>query len=169
MDIKLISSEAYIIKKEEEKEKTLKILPGFWATVQTEELNFHVMGLAWASDQLTYTVWVVFEWNSSSLHLSTIVMHTVGLAASPCHSRLFFLWPVTVRVAPLTFVFIIQLTSGGRPHYYVSYRRNAFAQMKLPKYALPKVWPKWISSFPYFLQFPYSCLHPFPKDPFSFS
>uniref|UniRef100_A0A6I8PNT2 VPS10 domain-containing receptor SorCS1 n=1 Tax=Ornithorhynchus anatinus TaxID=9258 RepID=A0A6I8PNT2_ORNAN len=33
----------------------------------------------------------------------------------------------------------VQLTSGGRPHYYVSYRRNAFAQMKLPKYSLPKV------------------------------
>ncbi|XP_037353867.2 VPS10 domain-containing receptor SorCS1 isoform X4 [Talpa occidentalis] len=32
----------------------------------------------------------------------------------------------------------VQLTSGGRPHYYVSYQRNAFAQMKLPKYALPK-------------------------------
>ncbi|XP_060097684.1 VPS10 domain-containing receptor SorCS1 isoform X2 [Heteronotia binoei] len=32
----------------------------------------------------------------------------------------------------------VQLTSGGRPHYYVSYRRSAFAQMKLPKYALPK-------------------------------
>ncbi|KAJ6669087.1 hypothetical protein lerEdw1_007896 [Lerista edwardsae] len=32
----------------------------------------------------------------------------------------------------------VQLTSGGQPHYYVSYRRNAFAQMKLPKYALPK-------------------------------
>ncbi|KAM8782456.1 VPS10 domain-containing receptor SorCS1 isoform 1-T1 [Rhynchonycteris naso] len=32
----------------------------------------------------------------------------------------------------------VQLTTGGRPHYYVSYRRNAFAQMKLPKYALPK-------------------------------
>ncbi|XP_023594584.1 VPS10 domain-containing receptor SorCS1 [Trichechus manatus latirostris] len=32
----------------------------------------------------------------------------------------------------------VQLTSGGRPHYYVSYRRNAFAHMKLPKYALPK-------------------------------
>lgn len=39
-------------------------------------------------------------------------------------------------------VFLVQLTSGGRPHYYVSYRRNAFAQMKLPKYALPKVWPE---------------------------
>uniref|UniRef100_A0A8C2M6F1 Sortilin-related VPS10 domain containing receptor 1 n=1 Tax=Cricetulus griseus TaxID=10029 RepID=A0A8C2M6F1_CRIGR len=32
----------------------------------------------------------------------------------------------------------VQLTSGGRPHYYVSYRRSTFAQMKLPKYALPK-------------------------------
>ncbi|XP_044155682.1 VPS10 domain-containing receptor SorCS1-like [Bufo gargarizans] len=32
----------------------------------------------------------------------------------------------------------VQLTSGGRPHYYVSYRREPFAQMKLPKYALPK-------------------------------
>ncbi|KFU85373.1 VPS10 domain-containing receptor SorCS1, partial [Chaetura pelagica] len=32
----------------------------------------------------------------------------------------------------------VQLTSGGRPHYYVSYRRNAFVQMKLPKYTLPK-------------------------------
>ncbi|XP_042646331.1 VPS10 domain-containing receptor SorCS1 isoform X2 [Tyto alba] len=32
----------------------------------------------------------------------------------------------------------VQLTSGGRPHYYVSYRRNAFTQMKLPKYSLPK-------------------------------
>lgn len=36
-------------------------------------------------------------------------------------------------------VSVIQLTSGGRPHYYVSYRRSTFAQMKLPKYALPKV------------------------------
>nr|XP_033799116.1 VPS10 domain-containing receptor SorCS1-like [Geotrypetes seraphini] len=32
----------------------------------------------------------------------------------------------------------VQLTSGGRPHYYVSYRRESFAQMKLPKYSLPK-------------------------------
>ncbi|KAM5126465.1 VPS10 domain-containing receptor SorCS1-like [Callospermophilus lateralis] len=32
----------------------------------------------------------------------------------------------------------VQLTSGGRPHYFVSYWRNAYAQMKLPKYALPK-------------------------------
>ncbi|MEE6486952.1 hypothetical protein FKM82_014740 [Ascaphus truei] len=32
----------------------------------------------------------------------------------------------------------VQLTSGGRPHYYVSYRRDPFAQMKLPKYSLPK-------------------------------
>ncbi|XP_053927854.1 VPS10 domain-containing receptor SorCS1 isoform X4 [Cuculus canorus] len=32
----------------------------------------------------------------------------------------------------------VQLTSGGRPHYYVSYRRNAFTPMKLPKYSLPK-------------------------------
>uniref|UniRef100_A0A803THL9 Sortilin related VPS10 domain containing receptor 1 n=1 Tax=Anolis carolinensis TaxID=28377 RepID=A0A803THL9_ANOCA len=32
----------------------------------------------------------------------------------------------------------VQLTSGGRPHYYVSYWRNAFSQMKFPKYALPK-------------------------------
>ncbi|XP_075698946.1 VPS10 domain-containing receptor SorCS1 isoform X2 [Rhinoderma darwinii] len=32
----------------------------------------------------------------------------------------------------------VQLTSGGRPHYYVSYRREPFSQMKLPKYALPK-------------------------------
>ncbi|XP_054019358.1 VPS10 domain-containing receptor SorCS1 isoform X3 [Dryobates pubescens] len=32
----------------------------------------------------------------------------------------------------------VQLTSGGRPRYYVSYRRNAFTQMKLPKYSLPK-------------------------------
>ncbi|XP_056386926.1 VPS10 domain-containing receptor SorCS1 isoform X2 [Hyla sarda] len=32
----------------------------------------------------------------------------------------------------------VQLTSGGRPHYYVSYRREPFAPMKLPKYALPK-------------------------------
>ncbi|KAM9379963.1 VPS10 domain-containing receptor SorCS1 [Phaethornis superciliosus] len=32
----------------------------------------------------------------------------------------------------------VQFTSGGRPHYYVSYRRNAFTLMKLPKYSLPK-------------------------------
>uniref|UniRef100_A0A8C5R5H3 Sortilin related VPS10 domain containing receptor 1 n=1 Tax=Leptobrachium leishanense TaxID=445787 RepID=A0A8C5R5H3_9ANUR len=32
----------------------------------------------------------------------------------------------------------VQLTSGGRPHYYVSYKREPFAPMKLPKYALPK-------------------------------
>ncbi|XP_069095531.1 VPS10 domain-containing receptor SorCS1-like isoform X2 [Pleurodeles waltl] len=32
----------------------------------------------------------------------------------------------------------VQLTSGGRPHYYVSYKKESFAQMKLPKYSLPK-------------------------------
>ncbi|XP_031410365.1 VPS10 domain-containing receptor SorCS1 isoform X1 [Meleagris gallopavo] len=32
----------------------------------------------------------------------------------------------------------VQVTSGGRPHYYVSYRRNAFTPIKLPKYSLPK-------------------------------
>ncbi|XP_018082701.1 VPS10 domain-containing receptor SorCS1 isoform X1 [Xenopus laevis] len=32
----------------------------------------------------------------------------------------------------------VQLTSGGRPHYFVSYRREPFAQMKLPKYSMPK-------------------------------
>ncbi|XP_053307005.1 VPS10 domain-containing receptor SorCS3 [Spea bombifrons] len=32
----------------------------------------------------------------------------------------------------------IQATSGGRASYYVSYRREAFAQIKLPKYSLPK-------------------------------
>lgn len=33
----------------------------------------------------------------------------------------------------------IQVTIGGRASYYVSYRREAFAQIKLPKYSLPKV------------------------------
>ncbi|KGL82072.1 VPS10 domain-containing receptor SorCS2, partial [Tinamus guttatus] len=32
----------------------------------------------------------------------------------------------------------LQTTSGNRTKYYVSYRRNGFVQMKLPKYALPK-------------------------------
>ncbi|XP_075071834.1 VPS10 domain-containing receptor SorCS3 isoform X2 [Mixophyes fleayi] len=32
----------------------------------------------------------------------------------------------------------IQATSGGRASYYVSYKREAFAQIKLPKYSLPK-------------------------------
>ncbi|GCC21284.1 hypothetical protein chiPu_0019751, partial [Chiloscyllium punctatum] len=31
-----------------------------------------------------------------------------------------------------------QVTSGGRVTYYVSYRRQSFTQMKLPKYSLPK-------------------------------
>ncbi|KAI4550821.1 hypothetical protein MJT46_018328 [Ovis ammon polii x Ovis aries] len=30
------------------------------------------------------------------------------------------------------------VTTGGRASYYVSYRREAFAQIKLPKYSLPK-------------------------------
>lgn len=34
---------------------------------------------------------------------------------------------------------MIQVTTGGRASYYVSYRREAFAQIKLPKYSLPKV------------------------------
>uniref|UniRef100_A0A8C9FY82 VPS10 domain-containing protein n=1 Tax=Pavo cristatus TaxID=9049 RepID=A0A8C9FY82_PAVCR len=33
----------------------------------------------------------------------------------------------------------IQVTAGGRANYYVSYRREPFAQIKLPKYSLPKV------------------------------
>nr|XP_014347387.1 PREDICTED: VPS10 domain-containing receptor SorCS3 [Latimeria chalumnae] len=32
----------------------------------------------------------------------------------------------------------VQVTSGGRANYFVSYRREAFVQMKLPKYSLPK-------------------------------
>ncbi|XP_071605450.1 VPS10 domain-containing receptor SorCS3 [Heliangelus exortis] len=32
----------------------------------------------------------------------------------------------------------IQVTAGGRANYYVSYRREPFAQIKLPKYSLPK-------------------------------
>uniref|UniRef100_F7ETM3 VPS10 domain-containing receptor SorCS3 n=2 Tax=Ornithorhynchus anatinus TaxID=9258 RepID=F7ETM3_ORNAN len=32
----------------------------------------------------------------------------------------------------------IQVTTGGRASYYVSYKREAFAQIKLPKYSLPK-------------------------------
>ncbi|XP_041117992.1 VPS10 domain-containing receptor SorCS3-like isoform X1 [Polyodon spathula] len=32
----------------------------------------------------------------------------------------------------------IQVTTGGRATYYVSYRRETFVQIKLPKYALPK-------------------------------
>ncbi|XP_040294159.1 VPS10 domain-containing receptor SorCS3 [Bufo bufo] len=32
----------------------------------------------------------------------------------------------------------IQATSGGRASYFVSYKREAFAQIKLPKYSLPK-------------------------------
>uniref|UniRef100_A0A5F8GHT5 Sortilin related VPS10 domain containing receptor 3 n=1 Tax=Monodelphis domestica TaxID=13616 RepID=A0A5F8GHT5_MONDO len=32
----------------------------------------------------------------------------------------------------------IQVTSSGRASYYVSYRREPFAQIKLPKYSLPK-------------------------------
>uniref|UniRef100_A0A8C6ZRK8 VPS10 domain-containing receptor SorCS3 n=1 Tax=Nothoprocta perdicaria TaxID=30464 RepID=A0A8C6ZRK8_NOTPE len=31
-----------------------------------------------------------------------------------------------------------QVTAGGRANYYVSYRREPFAQIKLPKYSLPK-------------------------------
>lgn len=36
-----------------------------------------------------------------------------------------------------------QVTTGGRASYYVSYRREAFAQIKLPKYSLPKVHTSW--------------------------
>uniref|UniRef100_A0A8C3B9K6 VPS10 domain-containing receptor SorCS3 n=1 Tax=Cairina moschata TaxID=8855 RepID=A0A8C3B9K6_CAIMO len=32
----------------------------------------------------------------------------------------------------------IQVTTSGRANYYVSYRREPFAQIKLPKYSLPK-------------------------------
>ncbi|XP_039337917.1 VPS10 domain-containing receptor SorCS3 isoform X5 [Mauremys reevesii] len=32
----------------------------------------------------------------------------------------------------------IQVTAGGRANYYVSYKREPFAQIKLPKYSLPK-------------------------------
>ncbi|XP_023654514.1 VPS10 domain-containing receptor SorCS1 [Paramormyrops kingsleyae] len=32
----------------------------------------------------------------------------------------------------------VQVSTGGRPVYYVSYKRDVFVPMKLPKYALPK-------------------------------
>lgn len=38
-----------------------------------------------------------------------------------------------------TFLPARQATSANRTKYYVSFRRNDFVQMKLPKYALPKV------------------------------
>lgn len=34
-----------------------------------------------------------------------------------------------------------QVPRGGQPVHYVSYKRNAFYPMKLPKYTLPKVRP----------------------------
>ncbi|KAJ8415999.1 hypothetical protein AAFF_G00380210 [Aldrovandia affinis] len=34
----------------------------------------------------------------------------------------------------------VQVSTGGRPVYYVSYKRDVFAPMKLPKYTLPKDW-----------------------------
>uniref|UniRef100_A0A8C5IMM8 Sortilin N-terminal domain-containing protein n=1 Tax=Junco hyemalis TaxID=40217 RepID=A0A8C5IMM8_JUNHY len=39
----------------------------------------------------------------------------------------------------------IQVTTGGRATYYVSYRREPFAQIKLPKYSLPKVSPSFVN------------------------
>lgn len=48
-------------------------------------------------------------------------------------------WPhLTCLCFPMT-----QVTTGGRASYYVSYRREAFAQIKLPKYSLPKVHTSW--------------------------
>ena len=48
-----------------------------------------------------------------------------------CHGP----WP---HLTSLCFL-LTQVTTGGRASYYVSYRREAFAQIKLPKYSLPKV------------------------------
>ena len=63
-------------------------------------------------------------------------------AAATCIIQVGSLSSVTPNVSRSSsyyLVSLLQLTSGGRPHYYVSYRRSPFAQMKLPKYALPKV------------------------------
>lgn len=35
-----------------------------------------------------------------------------------------------------------KVSTGGRPIYYVSSRRDLFTPMKLPKYTLPKVIPR---------------------------
>lgn len=39
---------------------------------------------------------------------------------------------------------------GGRPVHYVSYKRNAFFPMKLPKYILPKVGWKYYVEYYYY-------------------
>ena len=98
----------------------------------------------------THTDRVVLKWSAGAFRLPSVF--TGLLCWCLPLPRGAVLWPVTGAVTPLTaFVFALQLTSGGRPHYYVSYRRNAFAQMKLPKYALPKVWPESPSLFLFFV------------------
>ena len=59
------------------------------------------------------------------------------------------------------FKFVTKVTKSGRASYFVSYMRESFKQMKLPKYCLPKVSNKdfqlsqekvflfWIPCFPY--------------------
>lgn len=53
------------------------------------------------------------------------------IPSNPCHD-------LRPHLTSLCFP-MIQVTTGGRASYYVSYRREAFAQIKLPKYSLPKV------------------------------
>lgn len=40
------------------------------------------------------------------------------------------------------FDFIAKVTKSGRASYFVSYMRESFKRMKLPKYCLPKVGSK---------------------------
>jgi len=46
---------------------------------------------------------------------------------------------VSWKGGPSLSLVFLQVTAGGRANYYVSYRREPFAQIKLPKYSLPKV------------------------------
>uniref|UniRef100_A0A8C3IM14 Sortilin related VPS10 domain containing receptor 1 n=1 Tax=Chrysemys picta bellii TaxID=8478 RepID=A0A8C3IM14_CHRPI len=128
-------------------ESSLLISSDEGATYQKYRLNFYIQSLlfhpkqedwilAYSLDQKVRKDFVTFFTNDVAFFLPRYITCRMQNCTEATRSKPFpgYIDPDSLIVQD-DYVF---LTSGGRPHYYVSYRRNTFAQMKLPKYSLPK-------------------------------
>uniref|UniRef100_A0A8C9TDQ3 Sortilin related VPS10 domain containing receptor 1 n=1 Tax=Scleropages formosus TaxID=113540 RepID=A0A8C9TDQ3_SCLFO len=137
-------------------ENSLLISTDEGATYQKYRLNFYILSLLFHPEQEDWILAYSHDQKVSNISgmdfllLTNMVIHLTSIAGAQY---------VTCKVQNCTeankgkpfpgyidpnslvvqdeYVFV-QVSTGGRPVYYVSYKRDVFVPMKLPKYTLPK-------------------------------
>uniref|UniRef100_A0A8C9NSK6 Sortilin related VPS10 domain containing receptor 3 n=1 Tax=Serinus canaria TaxID=9135 RepID=A0A8C9NSK6_SERCA len=113
------------------------------ATYQKYRLNFYIQSLLFHPKQEEWILAYSLDqklYSSMDFGRKWQLMHeATGLECSETKRSGPFSRSIDVSslVVQDEYIFI-QVTTGGRATYYVSYRREPFAQIKLPKYSLPK-------------------------------